>query len=654
MTEPQQQGVASAIAGMNEHGGFVLADGTGVGKTRQILGVAKAYADKGLKVLIVAPAGVLKQDWKKGTVSGSYADDSAAMGMETQLNRGDKGMMPGQIHMTTYENLGEFKRQVDSNTVVIYDECHALKNWQSSRAKNGKDLSSSARAVLYASATPADKPMQIGYLFRAKVFGNRTYVDVMSELGMHQVTQRTYGGGSVQKWEINPRVGMPEVYRRMSGLFDRMTKDGLMIKREVSLDGLEVAVDKIELSADAQAEMRSIASKYPDDSQRGIRLMSQRMAQERYKIPAAVTAIKQELAAGRQVVLFGASVNATGDEDEDEDGGKGEMNEGTMIRLREVLTEAGISFAELHGAATKAQQRKGMEDFQSGKVKVVIGTVQSGGTGVNLDDRSGKAPRTVVVMTPPFSGMENVQAAGRVHRMTTRSESKIKYLMADTEVDDWNARIIRSKMATLGATVGGDIGKLDVPGEYAEMDKRLMGEKLIAQKGAYEWPALTRQGQQAAKPPTLPTPKPAEAPKTETPKPDPAKGAEPKALEQPKSPAPSISTRVVSTRQGQRHVHGFAPSQRFWTAWRKWKDSGGKPEYLSVSKNPRTGEWEAAIWGATPQQVAGYRDDLMRRLERFAARYHHAGRELYSVLSAMALDKHERYALERMKAFSLA
>lgn len=719
LNEAQVTGVAACVNGMDKHGGFVLADGTGVGKTRQILGVAKTYADQGRKVIIVAPAGVIKQDWKKGTVSGSYRDDSAAMGIDIALNRGDKEIAPGSVHITTYESLGDIKSQVDSNTIVIYDECQALKNWASTRAKHGKDMSHSARSVLYASATPADKPLQIGYLFRARIFGNRTFSDVYSELGMHQVTQRTYGGGTVQKWDINPRVGLPEVYRRMSGLFDRMTKDGLMIKREVSLDGLSVEVQNVELSEEAHEELRQIAAKYNEPKDRAVMLMSQRMAQERHKIPAALTSIKQELAAGRQVVLFGASVNATGDED-DEGGGE-DMNEGTMIRLREALTEAGIPFAELHGAATKAQQRKGMEDFQSGKVKVIIGTVQSGGTGVNLDDRKGNAPRTVLMMTPPFAGMENVQAAGRVQRMTTRSDSKIKYLMAGTTVDEWNAKIIRSKMATLGATVGGDVGKLDIPAEYEDLDKRAMGEKLIAQKGAYEWKPLVRGTREDAPKPNpiqsisddvlkragdyandatvtqegrdrvkrlienarsgnaIATVElhdqfskvgdkpgnPIDAPKspaasqapTEVPKPPQQKPTAAAPVPAPaerssegKSPAPSISTRVINTQRGQRHVHGFSPSQRFWTAWRKWKDAGGKPEYLSVSKNPRTGDWEASIWGDTPQQVAGYRDDLMRRLERFAVRHQEHGRELYSVLSAMVLDRHERYAYERIKA----
>jgi hypothetical protein len=65
-------------------------------------------------------------------------------------------------------------------------------------------------------------------------------------------------------------------------------------------------------------------------------------------------------------------------------------------------------------------------------------------------------------MTPPFSAVDNVQAAGRVHRLTTKSGSDIKYLFTDTEVDNWNRKLITGKMAALNATVQGETASIGV------------------------------------------------------------------------------------------------------------------------------------------------------------------------------------------------
>jgi len=66
----------------------------------------------------------------------------------------------------------------------------------------------------------------------------------------------------------------------------------------------------------------------------------------------------------------------------------------------------------------------------------------------------------------------------------------------------------------------------------------------------------------------------------------------------PASP-PNVSTKSVSTSRGQRHVHGFEPSQEFWKA----RDAGKLPSNVTVRRNNSTGRWEASIWGADPDEV---------------------------------------------------
>ena len=241
-----------------------------------------------------------------------------------------------------------------------------------------------------------------------------------------------------------------------------MTTDGLMVKRELSMHGVDVGTHHIPLTPDQHADIRKV---YDDalaahDNNKAVALMAARLHQEPMKIPATVAMIRDELAAGRSPVVFAGRVNDIGGETadgEDED----IRSHGTAKALKAALLAAGVPEAdigELHGGATPtpAAKKKAMDDFQANRKKVMIATIQSGGTGVNLDDTTGTRPRTAILMTPPFAANDMAQAIGRVHRLNTKSAAKVRGVLADTAIDHWNAEILKDKFRTLGAIAGGE------------------------------------------------------------------------------------------------------------------------------------------------------------------------------------------------------
>lgn len=429
----QLRGTAMAISAIDKTGGFLLADGAGCGKTRPMLAIAQTYAMQGKKALIVAPAGIIKPEWESNSISGSVGKDGAAMGINLKLNRGDQEIKPGDVCVTTYESLKSIKDRVDENTVVIFDEAHGLKNATSARAKHGRDVATKAMGVVYGSATPADSVKDIAYLFRTKLFGDEPWEEARKKF-------------SVKK------SGALEVLSNVSEVFDKLTKDGIMVKREISLDGVEANFDHIQLPPELKRALDAMEREAP--ALRAQLLMRQRFAQERFKIPHTVEIANKELKEGRQVVIFVAGV------------GGGDSNKpGTAGMMREALAKSGISpdeIVELHGGE-EGGGKEVVEAFQKGNAKVLITTAQSGGTGHNLDDTTGNSPRTQIIVTPPFSAIDNSQIWGRTHRLTTKSQSRMKYIFADTEVDKWNANLIRNKMATLNAIVGGESARQAIP-----------------------------------------------------------------------------------------------------------------------------------------------------------------------------------------------
>lgn len=585
--------MAKSIEALDKYGGFLLADGTGVGKTRQLLAVADKYARDGKKVVIVAPAEVIKPDWKKGTAGGSYAKDGEAMGVGASLTKGDAGLTPGKVHLTTYNELGKLDPHVDADTVVLFDESHALKNSTSQRGKIGRGIGMKAGAVMYATATPADKPLHIGHLLRAGVFGSvdpsqrkawGKAADTYRKLGLREETVRNpYTGQDIVKWTV-PKGQHLEVAKRLRGLFDRMTKDGLMVQRSLSMDNVDADADHILLSPEAQRDAEAAYQRAGGSEKKAQALMAMRRAIEPHKIPATVEHVKRELAAGRAPIIFLGRVNDNLGDEDDEDAG-GQVDENTARLLKEALVQAGVSesdIGELHGAAAKTAdaKRRAMQQFNDGKKKVLITTVQSGGTGVNLDDTRGDRPRTNIMMTPPLSANDMIQAAGRINRLSTRSDAKIISLVSDHPVDQWNMALLAKKMKNLGAALGKNV-------------EGLLGQAEDEESGGdFDWgESLIRQ------------------PRTAQPA-----AASPSTASSAASSGPA--TRKVSTRNGERHVISWNPSQAFWAA----RKAGKIPSAVGVGKNPKTGQWEATIWGTSPEHARKVHAELVGKglAERYA------------------------------------
>ena len=490
LSDDQLVGVAKGIEALDAGSGFLFEDGTGVGKTRELLAVAHTFASGGApggkkwKVLIVSKASAIEASKGSDGVwrpSGSYADDSAAMGIPIRYVRDRGPLAAGVIHLGTYHNLGDYK--VDADTLLLLDEAHALKNSGDSEAASaGVELIRKAGRTVFATATPGDKPYHMAYLAPIGMLEGDDLETALKRLGCVPKPREKF---SKAKFERLLAQGVPQTQARaqatekilvwkstnprktLSGteaLMERLTERGTVVKREVDLSSTDVRFSTVPLSAEGRVAMAEIEnSKF----NRRDSLMHMRRQQEPFKLQRVQDLTRAELAEGRQVVIFATRVNQSDVVERTKDPRTGDLierivmsSEGTLKQLREWLKAEGIPFAEIHGAAGESS-RIAQERFQSGAARVVIASYEKGGTGINLDDRTGNAPRTMVMMTSPFDSVSVVQTIGRIHRFTTRSPSRVHMLFSDHEVDHWNAQILATKIRQLHAMVSGDIQLLD-------------------------------------------------------------------------------------------------------------------------------------------------------------------------------------------------
>lgn len=478
LTPFQQQGLLAAYDSLRKNGGFLLADGTGAGKTPQILGLAKHIFQHqpDLSFVVISKAEVFKFNGNRPT--GSYAawlDKLDLPYLKIDARTAPAELRPGMVHLATFHQLGNIP--VDDKTILVFDEAHALKNvGGSNRSQIGMEMAAQSKATLFATATPADKPHHVMYLEKMGIFEGQDPGDAMRALGLSPVEVRGKDGQARKEWRVNPHIGTEEATRRIDELFTRMIADGRMLRRELAFDGVEVEMKRVYLEPDTIAMLDKIEKAFPGDGlKKALRLMHQRRQMEPAKIKTAIAMAKWELAEGRKPIIFLGRINESKviQKIPIRDS-RGQIidwllkeitkSDGTAATLRDELKRIGITrIAEIHGNAEEIAEDE-MARFQNGEADVLIATIESGGTGINLDDWLGTQPRSMIVMTAPFSAVDNVQMIGRVWRMSTQSHPRIVYIRANHATDDWNFDIIGKKMTTLGAAVKDEIGKVGFDG----------------------------------------------------------------------------------------------------------------------------------------------------------------------------------------------
>lgn len=609
----QRVGVETAFRALEETGGFLLADGTGAGKSSQILVVCELFRILGKKVVIFAPSEAMGKPWavsaRRPVLSGSYANDAKRMGLAVRLVTFPEEIRRDQINITSYDKMSDkdFLSAVDEDTVVVFDEAHYLKNVAgkesgkgSGRGDVGVRIANKAYATLAATATPGDQVHHMAHLYRTGMLEGKAVGKALAELGIkyrpardlqvgyailsagaslpriykgkgtegglapearvfpgikdactyaagmgttrlrvievviekvvrgpkwskvshgYQQTNsripvgllgrtapwkegfdpekdfrdRPDGGGYWGEKRVKPahiaaNVPPPELQRRVTALFNRMTAAGQMLKREIDMSGLVVDFDfqrapeePIEGLTWPEVERRIMAEfwspGFPDEAPEDLSIDSferltkaqvqghLRRAIETFKVGRVISATQAALREGRQVVVFADRVNKSDVNVmvEGRDGLEKKLvysSDGTLRLLRAELSKRGIGYAELHGASEDDSAAEAMARFQSGRVKVILATAASGGTGINLDDITGDAPREMIVMTAPYGATENVQMLGRIHRLTTRSASHATYIFYDTEIDRRNAALMVKKLRFLGAIVKGGVADM--------------------------------------------------------------------------------------------------------------------------------------------------------------------------------------------------
>lgn len=416
--------------------GFLLADGTGVGKTRQLLVIAHEHQKRTGK-----PAVIITQN--KQIISGSFADDGKALGI-------------GDVKLYTYDDIRNGKVPNTEYGLILFDEAHNLKNEDSSKSIAAHNMKADGR--VFATATPMDRPISAAY-FLSEITG-RTEESIANELGYDVRTEYDDRAKRFVRM-VSPKkdTTWATVLQNMLRLRGEAIANGQMIRREFPFYG-EIKLKDAPLSEEFTEDQAEIDGYWQDriadakgpmakKNLAGHRIGELSRLSEAYKADQIFDAAMADLKAGKHVVIIAEGVNPSSLK-----GLGGKTVPGLLNTLKTRFQDAGIPVASVFGDGNKGAEVKA---FQGKKVKVLLATPQSGGTGINLDDTVGDAPRVLHLATINYSGDLIDQMLGRVSRRNTASPSEISMWFGAQSLSDVRRReIAKKKMTTVRRMQSGE------------------------------------------------------------------------------------------------------------------------------------------------------------------------------------------------------
>lgn len=480
--EHQVYGVNAILNAFKEgKPGFFLADKQGTGKTLQILVAANEIAlmPGTDPVLIVVP---------NEQVKARFFEDARKMNRTNPFN--SLVLDTSRVQITTYGKLSKFTNLKFS--AVFYDESQNIAN-RNNANKAAKEMI--APYTVFSSGTPFESPIQ-SLIFLSKIMG-MTEEQVSDMLGFSVVEQEV-NGRKVEKVAAHKNITeiqfLAEYVDKINKIVDDLAKGGQYLKRQypfwgkVYTDNITNTVatnDVLSISNVMAYWTKRISNYLKMAEKKGIentpqyrrqleaygadRLRNITIATEIAKANYIYSRLKNDVASGKNVVIL---TNFVGDEKlgftlnvEGIDGvgaTKVKTEEGQNVKnisgqktlfgiLFDRMTNDKIPFSMIYSGITDRDAQ--ISNFQNNLNNVMIATMESGGTGIDLDDQTGDRPRVMYIPTKGYSEKELQQAIFRISRRNTKSYSEVVFVNMDSFSDNRMNVILDNKKNTLFAAM---------------------------------------------------------------------------------------------------------------------------------------------------------------------------------------------------------
>jgi superfamily II DNA or RNA helicase len=435
LMEWQPKVVSKLCSAIKKH--RVAIDGSDMGTGKSYCAIAVAR-ELGMSVGVVCPKAVVTA-WER-IISNHF-------GMDREFVINYEGLRTGK-----YKDIGEWVRpnknstiknftwniKNPKNTLLIFDESHKIKNWNSQLAEIALAAYKSRFNILCLSATSAVSPVEmrvIGKLLQLHEGKLKSFEEFLKFYGCEQ---GRYGW----KFESNG----PALKRLNYEIFKLR---GARIKKESipSFPDCLLSAEAYTLDAESTKKFNSLYSKLQSelkrindiqewDKKKGnstfVNDLRVRQKLELLKIPILVELTENAIEAGMSVAIF---ANFTE----------------TINTLSEILNVKCI----VSGDHVKERQNN-IDRFQSDEERVILVNVRAGGAGLGLHDINGKYSRLALI-SPPLSSTDLKQVTGRVWRSGSKSKAIQKIIFVANSPEENVCKTLKSKLYNMDMINDGDL-----------------------------------------------------------------------------------------------------------------------------------------------------------------------------------------------------
>jgi len=390
---------------------------TGTGKTFVALYVAKKM---GLVPFVLCPKSVVPS-WKDTMLGFGYEPDEHHVYNYEKMIRGTNEFYDGKKWLLN-----------PKKALVIFDEDHRCKG---AKSKNAKMLIAAKRAglkILCLGATSCTNPTEmraLGYV-----------LDLHDDKGWWRWSLRNgckrglFGGLEFKGSKAALKRLHDHIYK--SGIRGSRIKiadlpPGAFPNSNIIAQGYDISArsDIDLIYNDLKSELEALeAKKHTDTDNPLVAQLRARQEIELLKVPLFEELARDAYDSGNSVAIF---VN---------------FRETMEVLLRRLAGLCEIRM--IHGSQSGSERELQCLGFQNDVARVMICTIQAGGTGLSLHDLNGKFPR-VSLISPTYSAIDFRQCLGRIHRAGAKSPAVQKIVFASGTVEMRVCKLVKRKLDNL-------------------------------------------------------------------------------------------------------------------------------------------------------------------------------------------------------------
>lgn len=418
----QKEHASNLITSLTLNGFAKDGSDTGTGKTYVALHAAKVL---GLEPFVICPKAVVPS-WKESAKAFGFTDPYVFT--YELMRRGN----------TEYYREGKWRLR-PSGVLMIFDEDHRCKGSKSENAKMLIQAKKQKLKILCLGATSCTNPIEmraLGYVLdmhqdsdwyrwalkngcKRGVFGGLTFNNAKTVLD--RLHSHIYKEGRGSRIKLN------------------MLPLGTFPRNLIMADGYDLAA-KDEISGiydDLKDQLIELDGKRNEDGENPLTVqLRARQEVEVLKVPLFEDLARDAFANNNSVVIF--------------------VNFRTTAELLLKRLAGLCEIRTIHGGQTETERELQCLGFQNDVARIMICTIQAGGTGLNLHDTKGSFPR-VSLISPTFSAIDFKQCLGRIHRAGAKTPVIQKIIFANDTVEMRVCQLVRKKLNNIDLINDGEL-----------------------------------------------------------------------------------------------------------------------------------------------------------------------------------------------------